>query len=82
MSNDALEKAKELDEEHRIVERAMDFLKFSFNAIKDFVQHHNLIERGVNGIGRACYWAANKINSKLTTLSTNTIPASQEASRP
>ena len=73
---EAWSKAKELDQRHNILERAKEFAAHSFRVTVDFVRRHRLIERGVESVGKAVYWAADRVAEKLNQ---NRTPAvSQE----
>jgi hypothetical protein len=60
------QKAKEADGQNRVLERTKAFTVDGINATTDFVKHHKLIERGVQGVGKAVYWATDKIATKIT----------------
>jgi hypothetical protein len=51
--------------EHRIVDRIKDVAIRSFRSVAQFVKEHRLLERGTQAVGRAAYWAANKIADKV-----------------
>ena len=61
LANKALEKAKQVDRDHKVLEKAKVFIIYSWTATVDFVRRHNLIERGVNGVGKGFCWVMEKV---------------------
>jgi hypothetical protein len=59
-------KAKEADGQNRILERTKGLAVDGINATTDFCHRHKLIERGVAGVGKAVYWATDKIATKIS----------------
>jgi hypothetical protein len=60
-AEDALRRAKDLDRQYNVIEKSKTFAVYSWMATVTFVKEHNLIERGVNGIGKGFCWALEKV---------------------
>jgi len=59
----AVEKAKGFENEHHTVQHTKDFFVITWDKVVRFV-HSDAVERTVVGIGKACYWAADKVTSE------------------
>ena len=62
-AGEAWEKAKELDREHKILQKAKDITLYSSAATVDFVRRHNLVERGLISMGKGACWVSDRIAS-------------------
>ncbi|GKY98753.1 hypothetical protein MPSEU_000831600 [Mayamaea pseudoterrestris] len=51
-----------------VVEQAQNVLVRGWNWTKDFVHRHNLIERGVQNVGKGVVWVAETIASKINAI--------------
>ena len=63
-----LQKAKDCDREHKVVDQAQNALVRGWNWTVRFVQKHNLIERGVQNVGKAVVWAAETLAAKIAKI--------------
>jgi hypothetical protein len=59
------EKAQQIDQTHGILEKTKQTFVYGWTVTADFVKRHNLVERGVNNVGKAVFWVAEKVASKL-----------------
>eukprot|EP00566_Odontella_aurita_P020897 CAMPEP_0113594538 /NCGR_PEP_ID=MMETSP0015_2-20120614/39140_1 /TAXON_ID=2838 /ORGANISM="Odontella" /LENGTH=363 /DNA_ID=CAMNT_0000501561 /DNA_START=128 /DNA_END=1220 /DNA_ORIENTATION=+ /assembly_acc=CAM_ASM_000160 len=60
---EAWEKAKELDREHKIIQKAKDVAIYGSSATVSFVHRHNLVGRGLDGIGKSVCWINERVSS-------------------
>ena len=62
VTSTAVERARGFEDEHHTVQHTKDFFVVTWQAIMNFV-HSDAVERAAEGIGRACYWAADMVTS-------------------
>jgi hypothetical protein len=67
-ASQALDKAQQYDRENRVVEKVQRVLTNGWKWTVDFVHRHNLIERGVQNVGKGVVWVAEKIANKINSL--------------
>lgn len=64
VAGEAWAKAQEMDQKHHILQQLKAVLIFSWGAFVDFVRRHRLMEKGVDGVGRALEYIAGKVYSR------------------
>lgn len=68
-AGEAWEMAKELDREHKILQKAKDVAIYGSKATADYVQRHNIVERGLVGIGKGACWISEVVaNGSLSAV--------------
>jgi hypothetical protein len=70
-------RAKEFDRKHNLLDRTKRLAVDSFETMRDFVHRHRLIERGVDRIGKAVYWVADKLAKALEKVPTTPVPPTE-----
>ena len=59
-------KAQQLDREH-ILNKTKDWALYSWNSTVMYIQRHNLVERGVVGMGTGVFWLMEKVMSSSSS---------------
>ena len=62
-------KAQQLDRE-QILDKTKDWALYSWNSTVMYIQRHNLVERGVVGMGTGVFWLMEKVMSSSSSGST------------
>lgn len=63
-----VEQAKTYEQHNHVVEQAQHVIVQGWNWTVEFVKKHNLIERGVQSVGKGVVWVAEAIASKIHAL--------------
>lgn len=67
----AWKRAQEMDRKHHVLDKVTEVLRSLWEAVRAFVHRHRLVERGMEGLGKALVWVIEQMQQKISQESLN-----------